>query len=142
DEILRLLRGGTAPAEIAVVCPGVERYRAALETVFGAAGVPYSVEGAARLSRTPFGHALLSLLRFAWLGGGRRQLFAFVRSPYSGLSRAHADFVEGRLRGRAIETPARVEEETTKLRGAPLPFLERLRGAPSTLAAVRELAAG
>src|SRR5581483_2897854 len=44
--------------------------------------------------------------------------------------------------GRAIETPARVEEETTKLRGAPLPFLERLRGAPSTLAAVRELAAG
>src|SRR5204863_483678 len=70
-----------------------------------------------------------------------RELFGFVRSPYSGLPRSHADFLEGRLRGRGIRTPERVESEVVKLRGQPLVFLDRLRAAPSSLAAVRELAA-
>jgi ATP-dependent helicase/DNAse subunit B len=141
DEILALLRGGTPAAEIGVVCPSVERHRAALAGSFGALGVPYVVDGPVRLAQTSLGHALLSLLRFEWLAGGRRDLYSFLRSPYSGLSRAHADFLEGRLRGRAIERPERVEEETVKLRGAPLPFLERLRAAPTAIDAVRELAA-
>src|SRR4029453_5382594 len=95
DEILALLRSGTPAAEIGVVCPGVERYRAALAGSFGALGVPYAVDGPVRLAQPPFGPALLSLLRFEWLGGGRRALYSFLRSPYSGLSRAHADFLEG-----------------------------------------------
>ena len=88
---------------------------------------PTPSRGRLRLGQTPFGSALLSLLRFAWLGGGRRDLYAFMRSPYSGLRRDHVDFLEGRLRGRAIHTPERVEEETLKLRGQPLPFLDTLR---------------
>jgi ATP-dependent helicase/DNAse subunit B len=140
DEILQLLRGGTAPEEILVVCPALDRVRAPLEAAFGALGVPYALDGTLRLSRTVFGQALLSLLRFAWLGGGRRDLFGFVRSPYSGLPRSHADFLEGRLRGRGIRSPERLESETVKLRGQPLVFLDRLRAAPSPLAAVRELA--
>jgi ATP-dependent helicase/DNAse subunit B len=140
DEVLQLLRGGTAPEEILLVCPSLEQIRAPLDAAFGALGLPYSVDATLRLSQTPFGHALGSLLRFAWLGGGRRDLFGFVRSPYSGLPRAHADFLEGRLRGRGIRSPERVESETVKLRGQPLPFLDRLRAAPSSIAAVRELA--
>jgi ATP-dependent helicase/DNAse subunit B len=140
DEILQLLRAGTAPDEILVVCPSLERVRAPVEAAFGTLGVPYALDGALRLSQTPFGHALSSLLRFAWLGGGRRELFGFVRSPYSGLPRSHSDFLEGRLRGRGIRSPERVEEETVKLRGQPLVFLDRLRSATSSLAAVRELA--
>jgi ATP-dependent helicase/DNAse subunit B len=142
DELLQLLRSGTAAEEIVIVCPSLERFRAPLESAFAPLGVPYALEGVVRLGHVPFGRALLSLLRFAWLGGGRRDLFGFVRSPYSGLPRSHADFLEGRLRGRGIRSPERIETEIEKLRGQPLPFLERLRSAPSSIGAVRELAVG
>ncbi len=141
DEVLQLIRGGTAAEDILLVCPSLERVRAPLEAAFGPLGVPYALDGVLRLPQLPFGRALLALLRFAWLGGGRRELFGFVRSPYSGLPRSHADFLEGRLRGRGIRSPERVEAETVKLRGQPLAFLDRLRAAPSSVAAVRELAA-
>ena len=117
DEILALVRGGTAPERIGVVVPSLERYRAPLDTAFATLGIPYGLEGDLRLAQTPFGHALLSLLRFAWREGGRRDLYAFLRSPYSGLARSHVDFLEGRLRGRAIERPERVEQVTLELRG-------------------------
>ena len=140
DEILALLRERTSPEEIAIVCPSLERWRAALDTAFATLGVPYSLEGRLRLGQTPFGQALLSLLRYAWQAGERRDLFSFLRSPYSGLTRAHADFLEGRLRGRGVVEPARVEEEIQKLRGQPLPHLDTVRNAEDPLAAVRDLA--
>jgi ATP-dependent helicase/DNAse subunit B len=141
DEILELVRAGTPVEEIAVICPTLDRWRVPLVTAFGALGVPVAFEGRVRLGQTAFGHALLALLRFEWAAGSRRDLYAFLRSPYSGLSRAHVDFLEGRLRGRAINGRDRVEEETLRLRGQPLPVLDQLRSAPSSLDAVRALAA-
>lgn len=141
EEILGLIRSGTPAEHVAVVAPSVERWRASLETAFGALSIPYGIEGSARLSQTPYGAALLSLLRFAWLDGGRRDLYAFMRSPYAALRRDHVDFLEGRLRGRAVHTRQRVEQETVRLRGEPLPFLDALRSAPSNLAGVGLLAA-
>ena len=141
EELLALIRGGTAPEQIALVCPRVERYRAPLETALGSLGVPYSVEGPIRFEQTELGRALLSLLRFAWQSGGRGDLYGFLRSPYSGLARASVDWVEGRLRGRAIELGARTEEETMRLRdGHPLPPLDLVRNAETPLAAVGDLA--
>ncbi len=126
--------------QIGIVCPSLERWQAPLETALGSLGVPYALEAYTRLDRIPFGQALLSVLRFAWLGGGRRDLYAFLRSPYSGFARQNVDFLEGRLRGRAVESPERVEEETVRLRdGQPLPVLEALRSAPSPLDAVQSL---
>jgi ATP-dependent helicase/DNAse subunit B len=141
DEILQLLRSGTAPEEILVVCPSLERVRAPLEVAFGTLGVPHALEGTVRAAQSPFGRALLALLRYAWLGGGRRDLFAFLRSPYSGLARAHADFLEGRLRGRGLRSPERLEATIVELRGQPIAALERLRSAATSITAVRELAA-
>ena len=47
--------------------------------------------------------------------------FAFLRTPYGGLGRSDVDFLEGRLRGRAVLRGERTIEETTKLRtGRPL----------------------
>lgn len=139
DEILRLVREGTAPEEIAVVCPSVERVRAPLETAFGTLGIPYALEGRLRLAQTAFGHALLSGLRFAWGSGERRDLFGFLRSPYSGLARAHADYLEGRLRGLGVRSD--VEERAVSLRGGPLPVLGDVRAAGTPLEAVSVLAA-
>src|SRR2546429_136088 len=141
EELLTLIRADTRPEEIALVCPRVERYRAPLETALGSLGVPYAIEGQIRFDQTELGRALLSLLRFAWQGGGRGQLYGFLRSPYSGLARAGVDWIEGRLRGRAVETGERTEEETMRLRdGHPLPPLELLRKAQTPLAALLDLA--
>ena len=140
DEVLELIRGGTKPEEILVVCPSVERQRAQLETALGALGVPYAIEGRIRVGKTAFGQALLSLLRFEWLAGGRHDLYGFLRSPFSGLARAHVDYLEGRLRGRAVSDPVRVVEETLKLRGQPLRMLDTFREGAEPLEAVRVLA--
>jgi len=141
EELLAVIRADTRPEEIALVCPRVERYRAPLETALGSLGVPYAIEGQIRFDQTELGRALLSLLRFAWQSGGRGQLYGFLRSPYSGLARASVDWIEGRLRGRAVETGERTEEETMRLRdGHPLPPLELLRKAQTPLAALLDLA--
>jgi ATP-dependent helicase/DNAse subunit B len=141
EEILQLVRAGWAPESIGIVCPSPERLRAPLETAFGALGIPLAIEAPLRLTGAAYGRALVALLRFAWLGGGRRELFAYLRSPYSGLTRSHADYVEGRLRGRGIASPERVEAETEALRGARLPVVDALREAGSAVAAAQEAAA-
>jgi ATP-dependent helicase/nuclease subunit B len=140
QEIAALVRAGTDPAEIGVVCDSVDRWRAPLETVFGALGIPYAVEERRRLPQTALGAALLGLLRFAWLDGGRSDLFGFLRSPFSGLTRPAVDYVEGRLRGRAVHAPSRVEEESERLRGTPVPFLGELRDAATPVSGARSTA--
>jgi ATP-dependent helicase/DNAse subunit B len=142
EEVLELLRGGTDPAEIGLVCPTLERWRAPVETAFGTLGIPYSLEAPLPLGATAYGHALLSVLRYAWLGGDRRgELFAYLRSLYSGIRRHNVDFLEGRLRGRAIATRERVEETVEELRPGALESVNRLRTSESAIELVRELAA-
>jgi ATP-dependent helicase/DNAse subunit B len=141
EEVLSLVRGGTAPEQIAIVCPALERWRAPLETGLGALGVPVAIASRARLPQVPFGRALLGLLRFAWLGAGRRELYGFLRTPYSGVPRAKADFLEGRLRGRAINAHDRVEAETLALHGNPFPIVKELREGATPLEGLRAIAA-
>ncbi|MFL6012822.1 MAG: PD-(D/E)XK nuclease family protein [Gaiellaceae bacterium] len=136
-EILSLVRAGTAPEQIAIVCPSLERWRAPLETGLGALGVPVAVATRPRLTQTSFGRALVALLRFVWLGGGRRELYGFLRTPYSGVQRPKADFLEGRLRGRAINAHDRVEAETLALHGNPFPIVKELREAATLIDGLR-----
>src|SRR6266545_1175595 len=141
EEILDLVRGGTDPEAIGIVVPAVERWRAPLETAFTGLGVPFAIEGTVRLAQSSFGRALLGLTRFAWLGGGRRDLYGFLRSPYSGVPRGKVDFLEGRMRGRAINAHDRVEAETLALHGHPFPIVRDLRGSDTPLAGLRAAAA-
>ena len=138
EAVLDLVRDGAAPEEIAIVCPALDRTRATLETAFGSLGIPFAIESRARLGATAFGQALLSLLRFTWQNGTRRELFSFLRTPYSGLTRPDVDFLEGRLRGRAVLRGDRTLEETTKLRtGRPLPMLELIGSEAAPVESVR-----
>jgi ATP-dependent helicase/DNAse subunit B len=141
EELLALLRSGTPAEKIGIVCPSVDRVRAPLETALGTLGIPYAIDGEIRVDQTAFGQALTSLLRFAWLGGPRRELFTFLRSPFSGLERRNVDFVEGRLRGRAVQAPDRVVEEGEKLHGRAFPALGELRDSADPVEAVRVLTA-
>ena len=141
DEVLGLVRSGVAPEEIAVVCPSVESVRLALEAAFGSVGVPVAFEHRVALRTTPFGHALLALLRFAWLGGERPELYAHLRSPYSGVARRDVDWIEGRLRGRGVLRGDRATAVTIELRdGRPLPTLDVGLGEAPALDTVRQLA--
>ncbi len=139
DELVELIRSGVPAERIALIAPSLDGWRAPLETVLDGLDVPYAIESRVRLGATPLGHALLQFLRYAWSDAGRRELFTYLRSPYSGLARSSVDYVEGRLRGRAIHTPARVEEEAEKLREAPVPGLAELRAADDPALAVSTL---
>jgi ATP-dependent helicase/DNAse subunit B len=139
DELLSLLRAGTTPESVGVVCESIERWRPLFEVVFPTLGLPFAIEKRQALGETPLGRALLALLRYEWLGGDRGDLFAFLRSPFSGVARRSVEFVEGRLRGRAIAERTRVEEESERLRGAPLPALLGLRASRDPVCAVRGL---
>ncbi len=141
SEVAALLRGGTAPESVAIVCESVDRWRAPLEGAFAQLGIPCGVEHPRRLGDSVLGRAFISVLRYEWLGGGRRDLFTFLRSAFSGLERRSVDFVEGRLRGRAVADPARVEEETEKLRGAPVPALVEVRAIEDPVAGAQALLA-
>ncbi len=137
EEILELHAEGVPLDEIGVVCDSVERVRGPLEAVLGQFEIPFRCEGSTHFGRTPLGAALLGLLRFAWHGGNRTLLFGFLRSPYSGLPRASVDFLEGRLRGRAVSSADRVEEEVLRLRGDPLPHFDQIRAAADPITATR-----
>ncbi|MFN0154262.1 MAG: PD-(D/E)XK nuclease family protein [Gaiella sp.] len=127
QEILELHADGIELDEIGIVCDSVDRLRGPLEAVMHQYEIPFRLEASTPFQRTPLGAALLALLRFAGTGGTRGMLFGLLRSPYSGLPRATVDFLEGRLRGRAVSDAGRVEEEAQKLRGEPLPLLDLAR---------------
>jgi ATP-dependent helicase/DNAse subunit B len=141
DELVALIRAGTAPERIGVIVPSLDRWRAPLETAFASLGVPFAIEGRSRLAQTPFGRALLGLLRFVWLGAARRELYGFLRGPFSGVPRGKVDFLEGRLRGRAINAHDRVEAETLALHGHEFPIVRELREATTPLDGLRAAAA-
>jgi PD-(D/E)XK nuclease superfamily len=139
SDVAALARGGTAAERIAIVCESVDRWRAPLEAALAQLRVPFAVEHGRRLGDTALGGALLSLLRYEWLSGGRPELFAFLRSPFSGLERRSVDYVEGRLRGRAVVDRGHVEEESERLRGAAVPALLELRAEADPITAAQRL---
>ncbi|HVG88986.1 MAG: PD-(D/E)XK nuclease family protein [Gaiellales bacterium] len=145
-EVLELIRGGLAADQVGVLVPEVEPWRLVLETSFAAHGLPLEVDALVLLPQTPFGQALIGLLRFAWFGGDRSPLFGYLRSAFSGVPRRTVDWAEGRLRGRGMATAEDVRRTLEELDYARLlAAADRLADAadplPALRATVRDMAA-
>jgi ATP-dependent helicase/DNAse subunit B len=105
--LLELLRAGVEPGDVAVVFRRPEEYASLLEQVFGAYGIPFSIDRPVPLGHTGLGRGLLALVRCAARGdAGADDLLAWLRTP--GLLRqpALADRLEARLRREGAHSAA------------------------------------
>jgi ATP-dependent helicase/DNAse subunit B len=137
--VLGLLRGGARPGDVAVVLRRPAEYASLLEQVFGAYGIPFSIDRPVALGHTGLGRGLLALVRCAARGDASADdLLAWLRTP--GLLREPglADRLEARLRREgahsAVQARAAWEAEHWKLddldrlaaAGGPAGFLAEL----------------
>jgi ATP-dependent helicase/DNAse subunit B len=137
-EVLKLLHEGTAPGEVAVVFRDPGRYASLVEQVFGAYGIPYSIDRSVRLGHTGLGRGLLALIRCAGPDGAAEDLLAYLRTPGLLEQPALADRLEAQARREGAESAAAARALWERDRW-PLDELDRLRDAPTTVAFVEEL---
>jgi ATP-dependent helicase/DNAse subunit B len=79
--VLELLREGVVPGDVAVVFRRPSSYASLLEQVFGAYGIPYSIDRRVGFGHTGIGRGLLALIRCASLDGSADDLLAYLRTP-------------------------------------------------------------
>ena len=139
-EVISLLRAGTPPGEVAVVFRDPPRYASLVEQVFGAYGIPYSMDRSVPFAHTGVGRGLLALLRCSLLEGSADDLLAYLRTP--GLLRepALADRLEADVRrlGEAEADGARRLWEERPNRW-PLDEIDALRDAPTVAVLLERL---
>jgi ATP-dependent helicase/DNAse subunit B len=136
--VLQLLRDDVTPGDVAVVFRDPMRYSSLLEQVFGAYGIPYSIDRRLRFGHTGLGRGLLALIRAAGPAGTAEDLLAYLRTP--GLLRVpgFADSLEAEVRREGAHRAAEARERWERDRW-PLGELDRLSGARTTAAFVAEL---
>jgi ATP-dependent helicase/DNAse subunit B len=136
--VLQLLRNGVEPGNVAVVFRDPGRYSSLLEQVFGAYGIPYSIDRRLRFGHTGLGRGLLALIRAAAPGGTADDLLAYLRTP--GLLRVagFADSLEAEVRRDGVQRAGEARGRWERDRW-PLEELDRLARARDTDAFAREL---
>ncbi len=139
-EVIAVLRAGTAPGDVAVVFRDPPRYASLVEQVFGAYGIPYSMDRAVPFAHTGVGRGLLALLRCALLEGSADDLLAYLRTP--GLLRQPglADRLEADVRRRGERDAAGARKLWEERPGRwPLEVIDELRDAPDAAALLQRL---
>ena len=142
-EVLRLLREGTAPGEVAVVMRDPTAYASTLEQVFGAYGIPYAIDRSVAFEHTALGRGLLALLRCARLEGGAEDLLAYLRTPGLLTEPGLADRLEADVRrgggATAAEARALWEEAVPAFHLDAIDRLAAAKGAAELLEALDRL---
>ena len=118
--VLELLRAGVEPGNVAVVFRRPEEYASLLEQVFGAYGIPFSIDRRVSLGHTGLGRGLLALVRcVARSDAGADELLAWLRTPGLLKQPGLADRLEAKLRRAgahsAVQARAAWEAEHWKL---------------------------
>ncbi|HEX5853842.1 MAG TPA: hypothetical protein VFY36_12195, partial [Solirubrobacteraceae bacterium] len=136
-EITRLLDGGMAPEDIAIVVRAPEAAADLLEEVLAHTRIPYALQRRRPFTDTALGRALIGLLRCAWSEGELGDLLAWLRAP-GVLERPElADALELRAR-RAGITSVQGARALWEQRNWPLDTIDQLceaagRGAPALI---------
>jgi ATP-dependent helicase/DNAse subunit B len=138
--VLELLREGVPPGDVAVVFREPDRYASLLEQVFGAYGIPYSIDRSVPLGHTGLGRGLLALISCAALDGSADDLLAYLRAP--GLLRVPglADRLEAQVRRQGAHSAVQARELWEREHWR-LDELDRLRDARDAVAFIEELEA-
>jgi hypothetical protein len=138
-EAARALRAGVAPDDLLIVLPSGDAAHAALAAALSALNVPYALDTRTPLPQTAIGHAIVGLCRYAWMRGGRDELFAWLRSPACGIARARVDDWDGRVRGQGRREPADVDAYLREQGARPLAAIDQLRESDDPAAALCEI---
>jgi hypothetical protein len=142
-EVCDALRSGVEPHRIGVITMRDPAAYGEVADALTAAGVAIAPHQHSLLVSTPFGHALERLMTFAWDDQATRaDLFAYLRSPWSGIARRSVDFTEGRLRGRGVAAADQVYATSRELLGREIDAVETLRDAQPPLRAVELVVRG
>lgn len=130
-EVLKLLRAGTSPGDVAVVFRDPKRYASLVEQVFAAYGVPFSIDRYVPFGHTALGRGLLALLRCSTRHGTADDLLAYLRTPgLLDLPRI-ADRLEADVRREGVTSAADARKLWERHRWK-LPEIDRLRRASGT----------
>jgi ATP-dependent helicase/DNAse subunit B len=127
-EVLRLLREGVEPGQVAVVFRRPADYASLVGQVFDAYGIPFSIDRYVELAHTALGRGLLALVRCAVLDGSPDDLLTYLRTPGKLDEPALADRLEARVRRQGVKTAADARAAWESERW-PLEELDRLRDA-------------
>jgi ATP-dependent helicase/DNAse subunit B len=137
--LLELLRAGVEAGDIAVVLRRPGDYASLLEQVFGAYGIPFSIDRSVRLGHTGLGRGLLALVRCAVeREASADDLLAWLRTPGLLKQPGLADRLEARVRRDGAHAAAQARElwESEHWK---LDELDRLREAGDPAAFLAEL---
>jgi ATP-dependent helicase/DNAse subunit B len=105
-EVLEQLRAGVPPGELAVVFRDPARYASLVEQVFGAYGIPYSIDRSVPLAHTNLGRGLLAVLRASRADGRPEDLLGWLRTPGKLEQAALADRLEAEVRRSGVRSAA------------------------------------
>ncbi len=138
-EVARLLAGGVAPDQVAIVVRAPDRYGSLYEAVLARYGVPAAVEASVPLDRTATGRGLIALIRAALTSKRAEDVLAFVRTPGVAWP-GDADWLERAARRRGLRTAAEALDSWRGRELFELEELERQRDAAGTLRALARFA--
>jgi len=136
--VLQLLRDGVMPGDVSVVFRDPSAYSSLLEQVFGAYGIPYSIDRTLPFGHTGVGRGLLALIRASRESGTAEDLLVYLRTPGLLKVPGFADSLEAEVRREGTRA-ARDARERWERAHWPLDELDRLARARDTGSFVAEL---
>ncbi len=127
--VVRLLRAGVPPGEIAVAVRRPAALAPLIERVFSAYGIGFALERRVPAGHTALGRGVLALLRCALLDADADELATFLRTP-GFLRRADlADELEAEARRRGLRSATEARAAWEEAGRFPLELLDRARAA-------------